>query len=65
MNQLISKHVNCPYCGEKFEALIDTSEGDSEYTEDCYVCCRPIKFYCQQDEHGEITVQTLSEDDIY
>ncbi|MFA7555660.1 MAG: CPXCG motif-containing cysteine-rich protein, partial [Spongiibacteraceae bacterium] len=55
---LVSTNVTCPYCGEYFEALIDSSEGDSEYTEDCYVCCRPIKFYCRVSDTDQLTVTT-------
>ncbi|WP_235015540.1 CPXCG motif-containing cysteine-rich protein [Oceanicoccus sp. KOV_DT_Chl] len=62
----------CPYCGETFEALIDTSAGDSSYTEDCYVCCRPIIFNCiintdsfSGDDDHNITVTTHTEDDSY
>ena len=38
--------VDCPYCGEPFETVIDCSLGEDrqEYIEDCYVCCRPIVF---------------------
>lgn len=38
-----SKRITCPYCGERFEAVVDTSAGDSDYVEDCPVCCRPIE----------------------
>ncbi|MFN9729656.1 MAG: CPXCG motif-containing cysteine-rich protein [Pseudomonadota bacterium] len=34
--------LHCPYCGEGFDSRIDLSEGDTTYTEDCAVCCRPI-----------------------
>ena len=34
--------VDCPWCGEAVELLIDPSGGDSQdYVEDCEVCCRP------------------------
>ncbi|MGU9957246.1 MAG: CPXCG motif-containing cysteine-rich protein [Arenicellales bacterium WSBS_2016_MAG_OTU3] len=36
--------VICPYCGERFDVLVDTSAGDQNYVEDCWVCCRPIEF---------------------
>ena len=42
MNQLASKHITCPYCGERFELIIDCSIPEQEYIEDCEVCCRPI-----------------------
>jgi hypothetical protein len=47
--------VQCPYCGEMFETEIDTSGGNQEYIEDCYVCCRPIVFRVEVDVDGELT----------
>jgi len=35
--------ITCPFCGERFEALVDVSAGDARYVEDCPVCCRPIE----------------------
>jgi predicted DCC family thiol-disulfide oxidoreductase YuxK len=46
--------VQCPYCGETFETMIDTSAGDAEYIEDCQVCCRPIEFRIETDEEGNL-----------
>jgi len=37
-----TSHIDCPYCGERFEIILDPSELYQEYVEDCYVCCRPI-----------------------
>jgi transcription elongation factor Elf1 len=42
MNQLSSKYITCPYCGENFELIVDCSIPEQEYIEDCEVCCRPI-----------------------
>lgn len=39
---LDSVHIRCPFCGERFEAVVDASGGDADYIEDCPVCCRPI-----------------------
>lgn len=33
----------CPYCWETISMLLDDSEEESEYIEDCEVCCRPIE----------------------
>jgi len=46
---LESEHYQCPYCGERCEAVLDLSGGDQEYTEDCPVCCKPIRFKLQTD----------------
>jgi len=32
----------CPHCGEPITMLLDLSEPDQEYVEDCEVCCNPI-----------------------
>ena len=34
--------ICCPYCGETFPLVIDTSERVQTMIEDCTVCCRPI-----------------------
>jgi len=34
---------NCPYCWECISMILDSSEEESEYIEDCEVCCRPIE----------------------
>lgn len=62
---LTEYRVACPYCGEQFKALVDYSEGEQEYIEDCQVCCRPITFRLDVDYGGNlISVQTLREDEI-
>ena len=39
---LPSAIIQCPYCGESIEILVDASAGAQRYIEDCQVCCRPI-----------------------
>ena len=46
----------CPYCGEPIELVIDTSESEQEYIEDCFVCCRPITVKTSADNSGNINV---------
>ena len=36
--------IDCPYCGEPIDVLLDPAAADQQYTEDCQVCCRPIIF---------------------
>ncbi len=35
----------CPYCWERISMILDSSEEESEYIEDCEVCCRPIEVH--------------------
>ncbi|HEY6451216.1 MAG TPA: CPXCG motif-containing cysteine-rich protein [Steroidobacteraceae bacterium] len=34
--------IQCPYCGEGVQMLVDLSVGAASYVEDCQVCCQPI-----------------------
>lgn len=33
----------CPYCWERISMILDSSEEESNYIEDCEICCRPIE----------------------
>lgn len=62
MNTLAPVAIQCPYCWETIEILVDCSVDEQEYTEDCQVCCRPIIISVQMDA-GVPGVQVRSEDD--
>lgn len=42
--------IDCPYCGEAVEILVDASIPHQQYIEDCQVCCRPISLSVAIDE---------------
>ena len=63
MQQLQSINLQCPYCWEQIEILVDCSVEQQEYIEDCSVCCRPIIITVVASE-GEIdSVTARSEDE--
>jgi hypothetical protein len=49
-----SVRIRCPFCGERFEALVDASGGAADYVEDCPVCCRPIELHLRTGADGDI-----------
>ena len=49
----ISKSIQCPYCGQRFELTVDTSIPSQQFTTDCEVCCRPFVVTAEC-EPGEI-----------
>lgn len=55
--------VNCPYCGETLDTLVDASGGSQRYIEDCQVCCSPIEFLLEIDAGGELTGLEVRRDD--
>jgi hypothetical protein len=46
--------IQCPYCGESFDTLVDVSAGSFSYVEDCQVCCQPIELGGEVDEDGAL-----------
>ncbi len=52
--RLQSRAVQCPYCGEAFETVVDLSSGSTSYIEDCQVCCQPIEFSLEVGEEGTL-----------
>ena len=46
--------VQCPYCGEPIDTLIDLSAGSFRYIEDCQVCCQPIELAGEVDGEGAL-----------
>jgi hypothetical protein len=63
LNQLTEQSVSCPYCGESIEVLIDPSDADQQYIEDCQVCCKPINFTVSEGFDGQLSVNVFSDDE--
>jgi transcription elongation factor Elf1 len=49
----VSEKIQCPFCGQRFEIVVDTSMGSNRFTTDCEVCCRPMEVTAEC-EPGEI-----------
>jgi len=65
MNQLTQSTITCPYCGERLDILIDPSDFDQQYIEDCQVCCKPINFLVQMDMDETLFVTVSSDDESF
>jgi hypothetical protein len=53
MELLSEGTVLCPYCGEAYSTMVDTSQRSHSTIEDCPVCCRPIQLTVEC-EPGEV-----------
>jgi hypothetical protein len=49
----VAETISCPFCGQKFELVVDTSTPHQQFTTDCEVCCRPFEVIAEC-EPGEI-----------
>jgi len=64
MSLLETINTTCPYCGEPIVLIIDCSEDEQSYIEDCFVCCRPISLEVSVDASGFPLVNARHEDDV-
>ena len=55
--------IQCPYCWERLEIVVDCSVPAQQYVEDCEICCRPIILSIDVDEHGLPSVDPQPEND--
>jgi len=59
----IETSAQCPFCFENIDLLIDPSEEESVYIEDCSVCCRPIVVHAHCEAGELLSVQVDREND--
>lgn len=62
MHRTESTNIQCPYCGESIEIVVDCSVARQTYIEDCEVCCRPISLTVEVDPEGMPSVEASRED---
>lgn len=63
MTMQTEEFLRCPYCGEAISILVDHTQPEQRYVEDCEVCCRPIDVACRLDDAGDIVVTARRGDD--
>lgn len=47
MDLLVPAEISCPWCGDVYETMIDTSQDATSQIEDCATCCKPIELAIQ------------------
>jgi len=57
----IPRSIQCPFCGQAFEIVLDTSIRFQRFTTDCEICCRPFEIVAEC-EPGEILSLDASAD---
>jgi Cysteine-rich CPXCG len=55
--------IQCPYCGEQIEMVVDCSIPHQEYVEDCGVCCRPITISVVSSDGEVASIEGRTESD--
>jgi transposase-like protein len=52
--------IECPFCGQTFEVVIDTSVARQRFTTDCEVCCRPLEVVAECKTGEILSVDVLA-----
>jgi hypothetical protein len=56
--------VDCPYCGEPLELVVDETGGTTQkYVEDCAVCCQPMEVLVEVGGEDDVSVSVRRFDD--
>ena len=55
----VPETIQCPFCGQQFELVIDTSLAHQVFTTDCEICCRPFQVSVEC-EPGEVISLSIS-----
>jgi len=55
--------IQCPYCGEPIEFVVDCSIPVQEYIEDCSVCCQPINLSLDASNPDAIQVSATTDNE--
>lgn len=63
MNELENKQIQCPYCGEFFDILVDCSVMNQSYIEDCQICCQPINLDVKVINNSQIEVTVFRDNE--
>jgi transcription elongation factor Elf1 len=55
----VSETIQCPFCGQSFDVMIDTSVASLRFTTDCEICCRPFEVVAECEWGEVISVQVM------
>ena len=53
----------CPYCWQEISVLLDPSEREQIYIEDCEVCCNPMEInpFFEENELVDIQIHPIGQ----
>ena len=52
--------IQCPYCEQRFDLMIDTGVPAQRFTTDCEICCRPFEVSAECEPGEILSLETFS-----
>lgn len=56
----IAEVIQCPFCGQCFELVVDTSVQSQRFTTDCEICCRPFEVSVECEPGDILSLDVMS-----
>ena len=63
MRDFFQRAVSCPHCGKETDLIIDSTQGDQDYYEDCTACCNPMHVVVTRNELADKVEVRVDADD--
>lgn len=63
MRDYFEQTIDCPHCGHHTNIVVDASEGDQNYYEDCRACCNPMHLTVTRNEMTDQVELNVDADD--
>jgi hypothetical protein len=57
----VTETIECPYCGQSFGLVVDTSIASQRFTTDCEVCCRPLAIVAECQPGRVVSLEAVGE----
>ena len=57
----VAAQIQCPFCGQYFDLVIDTSIAQQRLTTDCEICCRPFGVLVDSEPGEIISIEVVGE----
>ncbi len=63
MRDYFEQNILCPHCGHHTRIVVDASEGDQNYYEDCMACCNAMHIVVKRNELSDSVELSVDADD--
>lgn len=58
------RSMTCPWCGAPTTVMLDLTTADSDFVEDCQVCCAPILYSVRSEiDTGDLLLSARRENE--
>ena len=57
----LSEEIRCPFCGQAFDLMVDSTITSQRFTTDCEICCRPFEVVVACEPGEILSLEILSE----